>query len=415
MIFNLDIALPNSLFLIRLVKILIFSHLVARFKRFSMLIHSKLPNVGTTIFTTMSALAREYNAINLSQGFPDFGCDAKLLDLANKYMMQGFNQYAPMQGVIQLRETIADILHVSYNATYNPDTEITVTAGATQGIYTSIAAFVKEGDEVIVFEPAYDCYIPAIELHGVKAIPVSLSYPGFTIPWDEVIKKVNEKTRMIIINSPHNPSGTTLTENDLKTLEILVKDKDIIVLSDEVYEHMVFDDKPHQSVARYYHLRQQSLIISSFGKTVHTTGWKIGYVAAPEYLMKEFRKVHQFLVFAVNHPFQLALAEYLKNKDNYRELKHFYEKKRDYFRKLIGNSRFQVEPCTGTYFQLLNYTGITDEKDTDFAIRLTKEFKLASIPLSVFYTKATNEKLLRFCFAKKDETLEKAAEILVKI
>ena len=380
-----------------------------------MLIHSKLPKVGTTIFTTMSALAREYNAINLSQGFPDFGCDAKLLDLANKYMMQGFNQYAPMQGVIQLRETIADILHTSYHAAYNPDTEITVTAGATQGIYTSIAAFVKEGDEVIVFEPAYDCYIPAIELHGAKAIPVSLSYPGFTIPWDEVIKKVNEKTRVIIINSPHNPSGTTLTENDLKTLEILVKDKDIIVLSDEVYEHMVFDDTPHQSVARYYHLRQKSLIISSFGKTVHTTGWKIGYVAAPEYLMKEFRKVHQFLVFAVNHPFQLALAEHLKNKDNYRELKHFYEKKRDYFRKLISNSRFQVEPCTGTYFQLLNYTGITDEKDTDFAIRLTKEFKLASIPLSVFYTKATNEKLLRFCFAKKDETLKKAAEILVKI
>lgn len=380
-----------------------------------MLINSKLPNVGTTIFTTMSALAREHNAINLSQGFPDFGCDEKLLTLAHQYMQQGFNQYAPMQGVMQLRETIAEILHTSYQASYNPDTEITITAGATQGIYTAIAAFIKEGDEVIVFEPAYDCYIPAIELHGAKAISIQLNYPGFGIPWEEVVKKVNEKTRMIIINSPHNPSGTTLSVDDLKTLEALVKDKNILVLSDEVYEHMAFDNQPHQSIARYSHLRQQSLIISSFGKTVHTTGWKIGYVAAPEYLMKEFRKVHQFLVFAVNHPFQLALADYLKNKENYTELKHFYQAKRDLFRQLISGSRFQLEPCTGTYFQLLNYSKITNEKDTDFAVRLTKEFKLAAIPLSVFYTRETHQQLLRFCFAKKDETLEKAAEILIKI
>jgi methionine aminotransferase len=371
--------------------------------------------VGTTIFTTMSALAREHNAINLSQGFPDFGCDEKLLSLAHQYMQQGFNQYAPMQGVMQLRETIAEILHTSYQANYHPDTEITVTAGATQGIYTAIAAFIKEGDEVIVFEPAYDCYIPAIELHGAKAVPIQLNYPGFSIPWEEVVKHVNEKTRMIIINSPHNPSGSTLNENDLKTLEALVKDKNILVLSDEVYEHMAFDNQPHQSVARYPTLCQQSLIVSSFGKTVHTTGWKIGYVAAPDYLMKEFRKVHQFLVFAVNHPFQLALAEYLKHKENYTELKHFYQAKRDLFRQLISGSRFQLEPCTGTYFQLLNYSNITNEKDTDFAIRLTKEFKLAAIPLSVFYTHETHQQLLRFCFAKKDETLEKAAEILLTI
>ncbi len=380
-----------------------------------MLIHSKLPKVGTTIFTTMSALAREHNAINVSQGFPDFGCDMNLLDKAMKYMQQGFNQYAPMQGAIQLRETISEILHTCYNAAYHPDTEITVTAGATQGIYTAIAAFIKEGDEVIVFEPAYDCYIPAIELHGAKAVPVQLTYPGFSIPWEEVIKAVNERTRMIIINSPHNPSGTTLSEDDLKTLEALVKDKDILVLSDEVYEHMAFDNQAHQSVARFHTLRMQSIIVSSFGKTVHTTGWKIGYVAAPEFLMKEFRKVHQFLVFAVNHPFQLALAEYLQNKENYLELKHFYQQKRDLFRKLIAGSRFHIEPCTGTYFQLLNYSKITTENDCDYAIRLTKEHKLASIPLSVFYTQNTDHHLLRFCFAKKTETLEKAAEILVKL
>lgn len=377
-----------------------------------MLINSKLPNVGTTIFTTMSALAREHNAINLSQGFPDFGCDPKLLELANKHMQSGFNQYAPMQGVIQLRETIAEIIATCYHANYHPDSEITITAGATQGIYTAIAAFINKGDEVIVFEPAYDCYIPAIELHGAKAIPLQLSYPNFNINWEEVKQNVNSKTRMIIINSPHNPSGTTLAPNDLQQLELIVKDKNIIVLSDEVYEHMAFDMQPHQSVARFSSLKQQSIIVSSFGKTVHTTGWKIGYVAAPEYLMKEFRKVHQFLVFAVNHPLQLALADFLSEKQNYLELKNFYQQKRDLFRKLISTSRFKVEPCSGTYFQLLNFSTITNEADTEYAIKLTKESKLACIPLSVFYTKNTDHKLLRFCFAKKTETLEKAAEIL---
>lgn len=378
-------------------------------------IKSKLPNIGTTIFTTMSALAREHNAINLSQGFPDFGCDPKLLELADKHMQSGFNQYAPMQGVIQLRETIASIISTCYGSNYDPDSEITITAGATQGIYTSIAAFINKGDEVIVFEPAYDCYIPAIELHGAKAVPLQLSYPGFNINWDEVKANINDRTRMIIINSPHNPSGTTLGENDLKQLENLVKGKDIIVLSDEVYEHMAFDDQPHQSAARFPSLKQQSVIVSSFGKTVHTTGWKIGYVAAPEYLMKEFRKVHQFLVFAVNHPFQLALSDFLSDKDNYLQLKHFYQQKRDLFRKLISGSRFKIEPCTGTYFQLLNYSAITQEADTEYTIRLTKEAKMACIPLSVFYSKNTDQKLLRFCFAKKDETLEKAAQIITKL
>lgn len=380
-----------------------------------MQINSKLPNIGTTIFTVMSGLAKEHNAINLSQGFPDFGCSTQLLSLAQKYMNEGFNQYAPMQGVIQLRERISEIMSTCYGATYSPDTEITVTAGATQGIYTCIAAFVNKGDEVIIFEPAYDCYTPAIEVHGGIAIPVQLKFPDFTIDWEEVKQKINEKTKMIIINTPHNPSGTVLSKSDLTALENLVRGKNIVVVSDEVYEHMAFDNAPHQSVARFESLRSQSIIVSSFGKTVHTTGWKIGYVAAPAELMKEFRKVHQFLVFAVNHPFQLALADYLSDKNNYLDLKNFYQQKRDYFQNLIKGSRFTLSKCTGTYFQLLGYKNISEEKDTDFAIRLTKEKKLASVPLSVFYSQPKDDKLLRFCFAKKEETLEKAAEIINKI
>lgn len=380
-----------------------------------MQIKSKLPNIGTTIFTVMSGLAKEHNAINLSQGFPDFGCSTHLLSLAQKFMNEGFNQYAPMQGVIQLRERISEIMNTCYGATYSPDTEITVTAGATQGIYTSIAAFVNKGDEVIIFEPAYDCYTPAIEVHGGITIPIQLKFPDFTIDWEEVKQKINAKTKMIIINTPHNPSGTVLSKQDLIALENLVRGKNIVVVSDEVYEHMAFDNAPHQSVARFESLRSQSIIVSSFGKTVHTTGWKIGYVAAPAELMKEFRKVHQFLVFAVNHPFQLALADYLSDKNNYLDLKNFYQQKRDYFQNLIKGSRFTLSKCTGTYFQLLGYKNISEEKDTDFAIRLTKEKKLASVPLSVFYSQPKDDKLLRFCFAKKEETLEKAAEIINKI
>lgn len=380
-----------------------------------MQINSKLPNIGTTIFSVMSSLAKEYNAINLSQGFPDFGCDSKLLDFAQKHMSAGFNQYAPMTGAQLLREVISELLQNCYNAIYHPESEITITAGATQAIYTSIAAFINKGDEVIVFEPAYDCYIPAIEVHGGIVKPIALEYPSFTINWEAVKKTITDKTRMIIINSPHNPSGTTLLESDLLELQKLVIGKNIIVISDEVYEHMCFDGKLHQSVARFKTLAAQSIIVSSFGKTVHATGWKIGYVAAPKELMTEFRKVHQFLVFCVNHPFQLALADYLNDSASYLELHKFYQTKRDYFKKLISTSRFTIEPCTGTYFQLLNYKAITDEIDTDFAIRLTKEKGLASIPLSVFYTKNNQQQLLRFCFAKKEETLEKAAEIICKL
>jgi methionine aminotransferase len=376
---------------------------------------SKLPNVGTTIFSVMSALSREHNAINLSQGFPDFACDEKLVELAHKYIKAGFNQYAVMPGTIELRERIAEILRTCYNAPYHPDTEITVTAGATQAIYTAIATFVKAGDEVILFEPAYDCYAPAIEAHGAKCVYSTLSAPKFEINWDDVRNKISSKTSAIIINSPHNPSGTIISKQDLLELEKLVAEHNILVISDEVYEHMVFDNAQHQSVCRNSTLKEKSIIVSSFGKTVHTTGWKIGYVAAPAYLMAEFRKLHQFLVFVVNHPLQLALAEYLGDKKNYLDLKVFYQQKRDLFLELTKSSRLKPLHCAGTYFQLMDYSAITDEKDTDFAVRLTKEKKLATIPLSVFYGSSSDEKLLRFCFAKKDDTLKKAAEIICSL
>lgn len=376
---------------------------------------SKLPNSGTSIFSVMSALAKEYNAINLSQGFPDFNCDPKLLELTRKYTSEGFNQYAPMPGALSLREQIALLIQNCYGASYHPETEITITAGATQGIYTALAAFINKGDEVIVFEPAYDSYIPAIEVNGGTAVPIPLQYPGFTIDWEVVKNSITDKTKMILINSPHNPSGTTLCEKDLVSLEKLISGKSIIVISDEVYEHMVFDGKTHQSVACFKSLATQSIIVSSFGKTIHATGWKIGYVAAPKELMAEFRKVHQFLVFSVNHPFQLALAHYLKDASIYKNLHQFYQSKRDYFRKLISTSRFELEPCTGTYFQLLSYKKITNENDTEFATRLTKEKGLAAIPLSVFYTGKIQQNLLRFCFAKKEETLERAAEIICRL
>jgi len=383
--------------------------------KYNGVINSKLPQVGTTIFTVMSKLAAENNAINLSQGFPDFNCSDKLLDLVTHFMKKGFNQYPPMQGALPLRERISELVEGLYGTSYNPDTEITVTAGATQAIYTAISAFVREGDEVIVFEPAYDCYVPAIEMNGGKPVFVKLSQPNFTIDWQMVKKLINHHTRMIIINTPHNPSGSVFSENDLKELEKLTRDTDVIVLSDEVYEHMYFNDTKHWSVARNKALAERSILISSFGKTVHTTGWKIGYMAAPANLTVELRKVHQFIVFTCNHPMQLAIAEFLKDKDTYLEVKNFYKQKRDYFAKLIKGSRFSFEPSAGTYFQLLNYSSISNEKDTDFAIRLTKENKIASIPMSVFYHKPEDNKLLRFCFAKKDETLEKAAEILCKL
>lgn len=375
-------------------------------------IQSKLPNVGTTIFTTMSALARENNAINLSQGFPDYDCSEELRKAANHYINNGFNQYAPMPGTIQLRERVAEIISLCYGTSYHPDSEITITAGATQAIYTAIASFVHAGDEVIVFEPAYDCYVPAIEVNGGKAVFSKLNDLDFSINWGDVRQKISPKTKAILINSPHNPSGTTLSVKDLKELETIIAGTNILVISDEVYEHMVFDGEEHQSIARNPVLKAQSILVSSFGKTVHTTGWKIGYVAAPKEIMAEFRKVHQFLVFVVNHPLQLALADFLAEKKNYRNLKNFYQAKRDLFLKLTSSSRFIPLKTSGTYFQVMSYKNISDENDADLAIRLTVEKKLATIPMSAFYSQKTDNKLLRFCFAKKDETLEKAAEII---
>lgn len=379
------------------------------------LIKSKLPKVGTTIFTVMSQLANEVNAINLSQGFPDFEGSAELNDLVYNAMKSGLNQYAPMTGVLELREQIAIKVENLYGAKYNPDTEITVTAGATQAIYTAIAATITEGDEVIIFTPAYDCYEPAIELNGGKTVFVQMHAPNFKIDWEDVKKLINQRTKMIIINTPHNPTGTILDENDMLALEKMVADTDIIVLSDEVYEHIIFDKNQHQSASKFPRLMERSFIVSSFGKTFHNTGWKIGYCIAPKNLMREFRKAHQFIVFSVNSPMQYALAQYLKNENNYLSLNSFYQQKRDFFVNAIKGSKFEILPSKGTYFQLLSYNGLSEEKDTDFAIKLTKENGIASIPISVFYHKSIDEKILRFCFAKKEETLLKAAEILNKV
>lgn len=376
---------------------------------------SKLPRVKTTIFTTMSALAREYQAINLSQGFPDFNTHQQLVDLVYDAMKKGMNQYSPMQGYLPLREIIAEKTAELYSICYNPDKEITITSGATQAIFTVIAAFVSEGDEVIIIEPAYDCYLPAIEL--CRGIPKfsKLDDVNFTVNWEEIKKLITAKTKAIIINTPHNPTGAILTSADMVKLQKLLKDKDIIVISDEVYEHIIFDGYEHQSIARFPELAKRSFIVSSFGKTYHTTGWKVGYVMAPENLMVEFRKVHQYNVFSVNTPIQVAYAELLKAKSLYLGLSQFYQEKRDFFQGLLKGSRFNLKPVYGSYFQLASYHKISDEKDVDYAIRLTKEQGVAPIPLSAFYNNHVDNHYLRFCFAKENETLERAAEKLVKV
>jgi methionine aminotransferase len=383
--------------------------------QFPGVIRSKLPNVGTTIFTVMSGLAKEYGAINLSQGFPDFNIPDRLSQLVTEHMLKGHNQYAPMQGLVELREAIALKVEELYSARYDPQEEITITAGATQAIFTAIMALVREGDEVIVLEPAYDCYVPAIELAGGKAIYVPMEPQGDLIDWERVKRLVNQRTRMIIINTPNNPTGRILNAQDMVKLQKLTEGTDIIVLSDEVYEHIVFDGYEHQSVARYPKLADRSIVVSSFGKTYHCTGWKVGHVLAPKELTKEFRRTHQFNVFSVNTPIQYALAEFLSEKDHYLQLGAFYKEKRNHFLNLLQGSRFKIRPSEGTYFQLLDYAAISDEKDTEFAKRLTKEKGVAGIPLSVFYHKPTDGTYLRFCFAKEEETLKRAAEILTRL
>lgn len=379
------------------------------------MVRSKLPDTGTTIFAVMSKMADEYNAINLSRGFPDFHCDEELISLVAEFMHKGFNQYAPIEGIFELREVISDLVHKNYTFQYDPEKEIIITAGATQAIYTAISALVREDDEVIIFEPAYDCYVPAIEMNGGIPIFVSLKKPDYKTDWDEVQKMVNPKTKMIIINTPHNPSGSILNAQDLEKLKKIVSGTNILILSDEVYENIIFDGYEHQSVARFPQLAERSVIVSSFGKSLHVTGWRMGYCLAPQEIMKEIRKVHQYLAYTVNTPMQYAIAEYIKRKNYDLGLRQFYQAKRDYFAQLIGSSRFKIIPSAGTYFQLLDYSAITDEKDTVFAEILTKEHGVASIPMSVFYKDKYDAKVLRFCFAKNEETLERAAEQLIKL
>ena len=379
------------------------------------MLRSKLPDVGLTIFSVMTQLSNDYNAINLSQGFPDFDVHPDLLDLVNKYMRSGHNQYAPMQGVLILREMIAEKVMELYNAVYDPVSEITVTSGATEALFAAIAAVVHNGNEVIVLEPAFDSYVPAIELNGGIPVYVKFRFPEYGIDWDEVKQSVTSKTRLIILNSPHNPTGAVLSGDDIAALKHIVKDTKILILSDEVYEHIIFDGIRHESISRHPELLSRSFVISSFGKTYHTTGWKIGYCLAPAPLSKEFQTVHQFLTFASNTPIQFAYAEFMRNKDVYLNLSTFYQQKRDRFLKLIEKSRFKPIPCHGTYFQMFDYSEISDESDIKFSKRLIMEHGVASIPPSVFYHQKDDHNVLRFCFAKKDETLDKAAEKLCKI
>ncbi|MBW9335291.1 pyridoxal phosphate-dependent aminotransferase [Herbaspirillum sp. RU 5E] len=378
---------------------------------------TKLPKVGTTIFTVMSALASEKGAVNLGQGFPDFHCDPALVDAVTRAMQDGLNQYPPMAGVLPLREAIADKVERLYGHRYDPVSEITVTAGATQGILTSVLCAVHPGDEVIVIEPVYDCYVPAIELAG--GIPVfvqmEVGAAGYSIPWDKVRAAVTPKTRMIMVNTPHNPTGSVMRAADVAALADIVRGTDILILSDEVYEHMVFDGQPHESLARHPELAERSFINSSFGKTYHVTGWKVGYVAAPAALTAEFRKVHQFNVFTVNTPVQYGLAEYMKNPAPYLDLPAFYQKKRDLFRAGLANTRFELLPSQGTYFQCVKYDAISDQSEADFCKWLTSEIGVAAIPVSAFYNTPKESGIVRFCFAKKDETLQLALDRLAKL
>ena len=373
---------------------------------------SKLPHAGTSIFAVMSKLALENGAINLSQGYPDFPTSPRLIELVHKAMMTGHNQYAPMPGIFSLREAIAEKLDRLYGTHYDPDTEITVTAGATQAIFTAIAATVRKDDEVILFAPAYDSYAPSIEANGGIPVEIEMELPSFTIDWQKVKQSINERTRMILINTPHNPTGSVLSDQDMQQLRDLTANSSIIILSDEVYEHMIYDGQKHNSVARYPDLADRSFLVASFGKTFHNTGWKMGYCAAPHELMKEFRKIHQFNVFSVNHPMQKAISIYLKDPENYEYLPGFFEAKRNVFLEALEGSRFSFIPSKGTYFQLLGYQEISDEGDMELASRMTREHKVASIPVSAFYQNKTDNKFLRFCFAKSEETLLRGAEIL---
>ena len=379
------------------------------------MIVSKLPAVGTTIFTTMSVLAAQHNAINLGQGFPDFPMSEELVALAAEAMQQGFNQYTHMNGYIPLRESIAEKADFLYEATIHPDTQITVTPGGTYALYTALTTILQPGDEVIVFEPAYDCYIPAIELNGAKAVAIQLTFPDYRINWAEVKKRITEKTRAILVNSPHNPTGSVLTAEDIAQLREVVKDTNILIISDEVYEHLIFDGYQHESILKYPDLMERSFVSFSFGKVYNCTGWKLGYSIASPALMAEFRKIHQYNAFSCDTPKQVALASYLKRKEDYLELGASMQQKRDYFQKGMEGTRLQPLPTHGSYFQIYSYKGLSEESEKDFAIHLTKEYGVATIPVAAFYQQEVNHQVLRFCFCKKEETLDAAIERLLKV
>ena len=378
-------------------------------------ITSKLPLVGTSIFTEMSALATEHNAVNLGQGFPDYPMNEELISLVNEAMHNGLNQYTPMQGYTPLREVLAEKIESLYQTAINPGSQVTITPGGTYAIYTALTTVLQPGDEVIIFEPAYDSYIPNVGINGAVPVLINLQFPEYKIDWTEVRKKITQKTRMIMLNSPHNPTGAVLSEEDIVQLRSVVKDTNIIILSDEVYEHLVFDNILHQSILRYPDLLERSFVCFSFGKVYHCTGWKMGYCISSPGLMKEFRKVHQFNCFSCHSPSQVALSAFLKNKDSYLSLAGFMQEKRDYFLQLMRDTKFRMLDSKGSYFICATYDKISDEKDTDLAIRMTKELGVATIPVSAFYKTGTDNKVIRFCFAKKKDTLEAAVEKLARL
>jgi methionine aminotransferase len=378
-------------------------------------VDSKLPGVGDTIFAEITGLTDSHDAINLSQGFPNFGAPKELIRRVTHHMQAGNNQYPPMPGVFALKEKLAEKIEALYGAQVDPDSEITVTAGASQAIQMIITAFVHEGDEVIIFDPAFDIYDPCVKLQGGIPRHIKLDPPEFQVDWKEVEKRVDENTRLLIINTPHNPTGSILESEDLKQLERIAVEYDLLVLSDEVYQHMVYDGKEHQSVLRYEHLRERSLAVFSFGKTYHVTGWKVGYLAAPEYLTEEFRKVFQYGMFAVSSPMQYAFADFLEHSQHYVQLANFYQNKRDLFHDILSQTDFELLPCHGTYYQCVRYDGISNQPDTEFVRHLIENHGVAAIPVSPFYEDGVDERVIRFCFAKTRETLEKAGEKLLAI
>ncbi len=378
-------------------------------------IQSKLPNVGTTIFTEMSVLANAYNAINLGQGFPDFNMSTELMAKVNEAMQKGNNQYVHMNGLPLLRELLAEKYNIIYKSTINGEKNITITPGGTYAIYTALTTVLQKGDEVIVFEPAYDCYIPTIELNGAIAITIPLQHPTYTIDWEIVKLNITPRTRMIMINSPHNPSGAVLLKSDIVQLQAIVKNTNILILSDEVYEHLIFNEIEHQSILRYPDLLERSFVTFSFGKTYHCTGWKLGYCIAPEHLMKEFRKIHQFNCFTCDSPKQVGIANHLQVSKDYLELGKMMQQKKDYFQTAMQQTKFKALPSYGSYFQLYDYSAINDLNEKDFAYWLTKEYRVTTIPVSAFYKNPIENKVVRFCFSKQESLLDAAVERLIKI